>query len=224
VVRRSLPLLRAYAWLLVLAIGLFVTLFACRVSVESDRHRIETEFNRRADIRHTLTREVLNYDGAGLFGLRNLFLADHLPTRAEFDRLTREIIARYPGIASIERAPVVPAGARGEFERQLTAELGHPVQITKTTDGGTRLVPVEPKASYTPVAYITPVAGKEIVFGFDVTTGLIVPAVEHAGRAHTLVVSPIVKLIEQPDRGRLGFLAKPFTREALAAQLRDLLG
>jgi PAS domain S-box-containing protein len=225
VVRRSIPLLRSYAWLLVLGIGSTVSFLAYRFATDAEWRRKEAEFYRRADVHHTIAREVLNYYDAGLFGLRNLFLADRLPSRAEFERATREIIGRYPGIASIEWAPVVSDAERGTFEQKLSAELGRPVRIMKTTDGGTRLEPVETKASYTPVTYIEPALDKEIVFGFDITTGLIAPTVERAGREHALIVSPTVKLIEKPDRGRLGFVwIWPIYRDTAPAPAGYVLG
>ncbi len=185
--------------------GALLSVFAYRIASDSDRRRVETEFYRRADIRHTLTREVLNYYDAGLFGMRNLFLADRLPTREEFARLTQEIIARYPGIATLEWAPVLAHGDRAAFERQLTTELGLPVQVMKT-EGGTRLVRASDKPSYAAVSYVAPSAGKEVVFGFDITTGQIAEAVARAGRERTMIVSPAVKLIEKPDLNRLGLV------------------
>ncbi len=199
------PLLRSFAPLTVLVLSTFVTLFAYRIAADSNRSRIETEFYRRSDIRHTLTREVLNYYDAGLFGLRNRFLADQIPTRAEFDHITTEIIARYPGIATLEWAPIVPGPERAAFEDQMTAELGRPVHITRT-EGGTRLVPIEQKDRYAPVRYVSPSAGKEVVFGFDITTGLIANAVERARAERTMIVSPAVKLIEKPDLNRIGLV------------------
>src|SRR4051812_34104518 len=171
---------------MVLVLSALASIFAYRVASHSEQQRIETEFYRRADIRHTLTREVLNYYDAGLFGIRNLFLADEMPTRAEFDRVTKEIIDRYPGIATLEWAPIVAAADRAAFERDLTRELGFPVQVTKT-EAGVRLVPADQKSFYAPVRYVAPSQGKEVMFGFDIMTGQIAEAVARAGKERTMI-------------------------------------
>jgi len=205
VARRPIPILQSYAALIVLAIGVSVSVIAYRISAQSVQRRIEAEFFRSADVQHTLTREVLNYYGAGLFGLRNLFLADRQPTRDEFDRAAKEIVVHYSGVASLEWATVIAGADRTAFEAEMSSKLGRPVQISKTGGDGP-LVPVESKPYYTPVTFIYPTDGKEVVFGFDITTGKIAEAVERAGRDRTLMVSSAVKLLESPDRGRIGLV------------------
>ncbi len=202
-VQRSLPVLRSYAALIVLVLATLATLFAYRVASNSNGRRVETEFFRRVDNRHALTREVLNYYEAGLFALRNLFLTDDLPTREEFDRVAQEIITRYPGISGFEWAPLITHAERADFERALSAELGRPVRITHRA-GSPQLVPSPEQAEYAPVRFIFPAEKKGEVFGFDFTTSAIGESLDRTRAERTLIVSPVVKLIETPYRSRTG--------------------
>ena len=194
---------RRYVFLFVGIAGAVFSTAAYFVTAQSVRLHVETEFYRRADIRHTLTREILNYYEAGLFGLRSLYIGSGDVTHAEFDRVAGEIVARNPGISALEWVPVVPDGQRAAFEAAISAELHRPVSIM-AFNGGARLLSAPPKPEYAPVLFVHPAAGRESVIGFDITSGRIAGAVARARAERRMIVSPAVKLIEQPNRNRSG--------------------
>ncbi|HYP18334.1 MAG TPA: CHASE domain-containing protein, partial [Opitutus sp.] len=119
---------------LIAAIGCIGAAFSFavyRYSLRAQRSHLEAEFVRRAEIRHALSRELLNHYVSAVYALKGLFQGSARVSREEFRTVASEIIGRYPGITALEWVPIVPAGERAALEAAVSAELGRAWQFTE---------------------------------------------------------------------------------------------
>jgi signal transduction histidine kinase/CheY-like chemotaxis protein len=208
------PLARPSAWLrqgtavavtLVVLLGSAFSFLAYRESRLSETARIETEFSRRVDIRQALNREVFSHFESGLFSLRNVFIGSQEVTRAEFEHVARDILARYPGITALEWVARVPAADRDAVEQRAAQELGRPFQFTELGADG-RLVRAGARAEYLPILFVAPLAGNQQTLGYDVSVG---PSHETLARARTtrqMVATPPFRLVQDPVSNEKGMV------------------
>jgi PAS domain S-box-containing protein len=181
--------------------GIVISLLSYRQVADTERAKAEVEFARRVDIRHALTREVLNYYEAGLFSLHNLFVGDDAVSRNEFLHVARDIAARYAGITALEWVSVVDGNDRAAFELATSRELGRPFHFTEV-DANNHPVPDREKPEYYPITYVEPLAGNEPVVGLDIVGGLTRASLELARRENRMVLTQAVDLV-QGQRGVL---------------------
>lgn len=205
---------RRYAYAIAGAAGAALSVFTYFVTDRVAQRHLETEFFRRADIRHTLTREILNYYEASLFGLRNLYIGSGDVSRAEFDRVATELVSRYPGISALEWAPVVPDAARTAFESAASADYHRSIRITHRVDTDT-FISAATKPDYVPVHYVYPLDGRERAIGLDISVGRIATTVARARAERRMIVSEPIDLIERPGQPQSGLIwIWPVAREA----------
>src|SRR5438477_8033979 len=88
--------------LLLIVLGAVASVVAYRSAREDEAMRAELEFVRRASVRHTLTREILDRYEDSLFGLSTLFMLDANVTRAGFSRATARPEQRITGAQAFE--------------------------------------------------------------------------------------------------------------------------
>lgn len=164
---RPSPLsLHALAIGLVVAIGVGWSLVSYRAAREVERVQVETEFFRRADIQHSLTREILTNYEAGLLALRTLFMGDESPSMEEFQLAAREVMARYQGIVVLEWIPVVAAADRSRVEADMSRALGRPFEIVEPA-GNLPNRRADARPEYYPILFIEPLARFEASLGYD---------------------------------------------------------
>ncbi len=183
----------------VLIVGAVISFLSYQQVAETERAKAEAEFSRRVDVRHTLTREILNYYEAGLFSLHNLFVGDDAVSRTEFVHVARDIVARYEGITALEWVAIVSQKDRAAFELATSRELGRPFHLTER-DPSNHTIPAREKPEYYPITYIEPLAGNEAAFGLDIVGGLSRASLELARRENRMVLTQVVELV-QGDRG-----------------------
>jgi PAS domain S-box-containing protein len=183
----------------VIITGSVLSFLSYRQAADAERAGAEAEFYRRADVRHALTREILNYYEAGLFGLRNLFVGDEAVSRGQFLHVARDILSRYEGIAALEWVPLVAGRDRAAFELAMSRELGRQIHFTERGPANLPVVSRE-RAEYYPITYLEPLAGNERALGFDLSAGLTQDAMERARRENRMVLTQPVDLV-QGQRG-----------------------
>ncbi len=185
----------------VIIAGSVLSFLAYRQVADVERERAEAEFYRRADVRHALTREILSYYEAGVFGLRNLFIGDDAVSRSQFLQVARDIIARYEGIAALEWVPVVPGRDRPAFELAMGRELGRQFRFTERDNiHPPGLIAARDQGEYLPIAYLEPLAGNEPALGLDLSNGPSRDVLELARRENRMVVNAVINLV-QGQRG-----------------------
>ncbi len=166
---------------------------------EADRQQIETEFIRRADIRHNLARELVRRSEAGLHVLKVLLEVRDSVSREEFARVAAEIRERYPGIAALEWVPVVSRAERAAYEARLARDLGRPAPFTEIAPDGT-LAPARDRPEHYAIFYVEPLAGNERALGLDIQSAATKPFLEKARTSRAVVLSAQIALV-QNDRG-----------------------
>lgn len=180
---------------LVLGVGTALSIAVYLYNRGLERDRIEAEFTRRVDIRHALTREIVNYYAAGLYALRALFAGSDDVSRQEFHQVAADVLQRYPGIAVLEWAPLVPASERDAFEAAVSRELGRPFQFTEPGPDGA-MIRARARPEHTPLLFIEPLAGNERAFGFDIQNAPSQAFLAAARTARRMVVSAQFDLVQ----------------------------
>src|SRR5438105_3666883 len=102
--------------LLLIAFGAVASVIVYRSARADETAHAELEFVRRAAVRHTLTREILDRYEDSLFGLSALFMLDENVTRTEFARATSRLEERITGAQAFEWVPVITAQNRATHE------------------------------------------------------------------------------------------------------------
>ena len=191
----------APAAIVVLA-GLTLTALGHRLILEAEDRRIEAEFQRRAEGAQNLVNEVLDNYTAALVGLRGIFLSDENVTRTEFSAVATDICKRYPGIATLQWMPIVPAADRARVETEASRELGFRFALTERNSRD-EVVPATDRPLYLPILYVTPLANHERALGYDVSTGFSKNILTFTRTDDTLHVSAQFPLVEEPDPTKL---------------------
>src|SRR4051812_19502688 len=79
---------------LLIVLGAVASVIVYHAARRDEAAHAELEFARRASVRHTLTREILDRYEDSLFGLSALFMLDGNVTRTEFARATSRLEER----------------------------------------------------------------------------------------------------------------------------------
>jgi PAS domain S-box len=186
---------------LISIVGIAVSVGLHQRSRRAQADHIEAEFVRRAEIRHALTREVINYYISAVYALKGLFEGSGSVERAEFRSVATEILDRYPGIAALQWVPIVPASDRARIENTVTAELGRPFEFTRPSGGSdSTMVRAPDRPEHLPILFVEPLAGNERALGFDVQNAPTLPFLEQARTSGQLIASEQFALV-QGQRG-----------------------
>jgi two-component system cell cycle sensor histidine kinase/response regulator CckA len=209
---------RRTAMLAVAAVGIVLSIMSFRDSRARERERADTEFIRRATIRHTLTREVLGRYEDSLFSLNALFSLSSNITRTEFMRAARRVEERTPGAQAYEWAPFVNADGRAEIEAAFQRAYSRSnYEVYDMVDG--QRVRSPERESYLPISYVYPLAGNERALGYNLLTAPSRPYLDRARETRQLTLSHQIKLIQEKVPHQLGVvLISPVWRPPKLAQ------
>ncbi len=224
---------QALAWLLGGAISLAVFCY----TQSREEQRILAAFQQRASSQETLLRERLARYEDILYSLRGLFDYSEGVTRAEFAGAAWDLTRRTAGIQALEWVPLVPAAGRAELERSAR-DAGVPGFEIRDRDASGEFVRAPERPEYTPLFYVEPVRGNEVVLGYDVSqapahaalsasretghlagSAPLILAQEKEGQLGWVVACPVFSgETEPPDQGQLrGYVQGVF-------RLPDMLG
>ena len=178
--------------------------------------RAEAEFERRAAILHSLTREIINDYESALFALQFALTAEGGVTRAGFAQAARSLAERNPGIKALAWIPAVPAAERAAVEAALSRSHGRPVEFTERDASGARQRD-QVRPEYYPVLFVEPLAGNEPALGLDLKSGLAIAEMERARQTHETQVSGQFKLVQEPSENWGIVMVRPVFRPATGA-------
>jgi PAS domain S-box-containing protein len=203
--RTSRHFFRHFSVVAILGAGLAAALLVYRERVRAEAEKTEAEFARRASIQTSVSREVLLRYQEALFGLSAIFSVNGEITRAEFQQATAQLQPRLTGALAFEWAPIVADAERRGFEAELQRMYApRHFEIVEFDDSG-RARPASPRPYTTPIAYVEPLAGNEIVLGYDLTTAPTAAFLRRARETGAMVVSHQFKL-RQERQNQLGIV------------------
>lgn len=207
----------------ILIIGTGLSLLSHRRAALNEEARLEADFTRRAEIRNALTASVINNFEVRLFGLRHLFLGSDDVSREEFARVANDIMARHSGISALQWVPVVPSAERAVVEATLTRELGRAVEFSRMDPAG-RLIRSPAADEHFPIVYTEPIVGNERALGYDLAFGPTVAELARARASGEIVVSRLVRLVQDNTEERNGVIFIWPVYHAIDPELQGFLG
>ena len=183
----------------VMLLGLAASLFSSRAVRSGERADAETEFYRRASVRHALNRQVLTRYEDALFSLSSLLMIDGHVTRSDFDRAAQPLAERTAGVQAFEWVPLVTRENRAAFETAMRASYpGQRFEFTEA-DGSGKPAPATARPVYFPISYVLPLAGNEIALGYDPMTGATRPWLERARETRQMTATAQVRLVQEME-------------------------
>lgn len=185
--------------------GALLTALVFRDSRRDEDARAEAEFNRRATLRHALSRETLSRHMEALFGLSSLFVLEPTIGRAEFASATNKAIQRLPGALTFEWVPIVPREQRSTFESAMRAVYAVRGFDIVEFDPNSRIHRAAERPAYYPIAYAEPLPGNEIILGYDLKTAPTGPYIERARQTGRMMVTQQFRLAQETGE-QLGFV------------------
>ena len=187
----------------ILAAGIVTSIVSYRAGRASEEERAEAQFDRRASVRHALTREVLSRYEDSLFGLSALFTVDTNVSRTEFMVAASRLEARIAGAQAFEWVPWVTQADRAAFEAAM--QRAYPQRKFEFTDydadAQPRRAPERPH--YYPVTYIQPMRGNQEALGYDLKPGPTAVFLERARETRQMAVTHQIRLIQEKG-GQMG--------------------
>ncbi len=194
----------------IVAIGLVMTGLVLATMGRLEWRKVQSEFNRLADDRHSSLQRSINDHMTVLIAIGALYDASEHVDRGQFTRFVTPLLQHHRGIQALEWVPRIPDAERDAWERNVRAEGFKDFRITERSATG-EMVPALRRDEYFPVAYLQPTRGNAKAFGYDVgsTRGRRL-ALDQAARTDRLVASEPVTLVQETgaQRGLLVFLAK----------------
>lgn len=206
---------------LALLAGIVASLVSFRLGRDEEVRQAEAEFEHRAVLRHTLTREILGHYEDALFALSAVFTASDAVTLAEFHAITARIGARITGVQAFEWVPVVPGRARPNWEEELARAYDRPVEFVEVLPDRTRRRAAQ-REEYWPIAYVQPLQGNEAALGFDLATGPTRDLLQRARETRQMVVTRQVRLVQESDDHFGVIMAWPVYRHRAGSEERFL--
>ncbi len=180
----------------VVAVGIAVAAVSFFEGRAEERERAETQFARRAEVRHNVTRELLARYQDLLFTLRTMFAIESKVARNTFVRATRWLEGSYTGVQALEWVPAVPAEARDEVEAATAQASGQPFEFKELGPDG-NLVRAAPRPVHYPIVYVHPVPGNEAAWGYDLQSGPTLGFLERARIERRMIVTGQVRLVQE---------------------------
>jgi len=219
--KRFLPLLLS---LLVAAGALAITALAWRHERESEDAALRASFDfalRQATSR--IEQRMASFEQM-LRGVQGLFLASGRVERADFDRYVDALLGGvdFTGLQAIAYGPLLSGD-----------ELAAHEAAQRRGDPGYRVRPPGPRASYVPVTYIAPAAGRSLTaLGYDIATDPVRrAALEKARDSGSVAITGRLRLVTEPDHApQYGFLmllplyAAGQPVDSVAARRRNVIG
>ncbi len=144
-----------------LTLILFITVY------NHERHRLQLEFNIMAGERASLVIGDFREAEEALKYIRDFYAASHRVDRDEFTKFTRNILIKYPDLASLYWVPRVLDSERIVFEER-TRQEGYADFSIYQFGNNARKITVNKRLEYFPFYYIAPLIEEtKIIFGYD---------------------------------------------------------
>ncbi len=201
---RRLPLSRHHATLGLLALaGAALAVWSFADAQRREREQTEAMFVRRANVRHTLAREVLGRYEDALFGLSTLFMVDRKVTRHSFLLVASRLQERTAGALALQWVPRVPREQRAEVEATLQRSYSSRSFEFREPDASGQMIRAADRPVHLPIAFIHPMEANERALGFDLMTGPTRDFLERARTTRRITLTGPISLVQAPA-GRPG--------------------
>ena len=176
---------RRAPWVIIV-LGLVLSLAVYELLHSNFKASIRQRFDDAAEDSATSIGNNLALYVDALQHIRSMYTASNEISRDEFRLATGYDLHRFPGIVSIQWAPLVSQEQRAGLEAQTSAELGVPFHIRELNAAGD-LVVAPRRRHYLPVYYMEPFARNRPALGFDIATnrGAWRPSWRHRSRSAT---------------------------------------
>ena len=184
----------------VLLCGALAAVLLYRDARRDEDQDAETEFARRASVRHALTREVLGRYAESLFGLSTLFTVNTEVPRTDFIRATARVGRRLPGVLAFEWVPVIRHEDRAATEAAMQRLYPHRHFEFVEFDAVGRPRRAGDRPIYYPICYLEPLQGNEVALGYDVMTAPTRPFLERAKESRQMCVSGQFRLVQEKQQ------------------------
>jgi PAS domain S-box-containing protein len=162
----------------ILLLGVAITGLISHYSAREEYERVHGGFLSRAQTQATVAAQHLRSYEEMVYSMRDAFLGQNTVTRAEFAQVAQALLQRHTGVRALEWVRIIPDEQRASFEHQLSQEIGRPAVIVRRQADGSP-IPAPADREYFVITYVEPVAGNEVVLGYDVKsapTGALVSA------------------------------------------------
>ncbi|MEI7733073.1 MAG: CHASE domain-containing protein [Verrucomicrobiota bacterium] len=199
-----------FRWLpgVLFAVGLGLAGLLYCIASRWERLQIEDEFGRYAEVQFDLLCQQINQAQGSLQALQMLFLYSDLVERREFQGAAAGLLAQHPEVQALEWVPRVPASQRADFESRARKDGLANFHFTEPVGDG-RAIPAGDRPEYYPIYYVEPVPGNEILLGWDTLAGPNREWMERARDMGELVVTPKIKIVQQPGGKQACILIMP---------------
>jgi two-component system cell cycle sensor histidine kinase/response regulator CckA len=189
----------------ILAAGIVTSIVSYRAGRASEEEHAEAQFDRRASVRHALTREVLSRYEDSLFGLSALFTVDANVSRNEFMLAASRLETRIAGAQAIEWVPRITQENRAALEAALQRVYTQRKFefIDYDAGGQPRRAPERPV--YYPITYIQPMRGNQEALGYDLKAGPTASFLERARESRQMTVTGQIRLVQE-KAGQMGLV------------------
>jgi PAS domain S-box-containing protein len=198
--------------IVVALLGPLVGLAAHRAVRRADDRRILDRFGEEVAERASALESEIS-DAHRLVTATAAFLStSKTTTSSEFTRFALELMARGSAIQALEWVPLVPQAERERHEAEARSDVGAGYMITESTGTG-KLLPAAAREEYFPVRFVEPLAGNELVLGFDLGSEPLRRQAlsQAAGTGHSAISHPL-RLVQETGESMGFLLAVPVFR------------
>ncbi len=166
-------------------------------SMEGERKRLETEFQRQSDsLAYALQIELKNHE-AMLSATGGFYDASSFVNRTEFQQFARRIGSGHEDLIALEWVPLIKSERREVFENRGEADFGPSFQISEWTEKQDVIVIAAERKEYLPILYIEPMAENEKAVGYDILSNPVAKeAVIRARDSGNLATTAPIRLVQ----------------------------
>ncbi|MES1168205.1 MAG: CHASE domain-containing protein, partial [Oleiharenicola lentus] len=201
--------------ILIVLLGTYLSFLTWRFTGKQEQERIHAGFLSRAQTQATVAAQRLRGYEEMIYGIRDAFMGQGNVSRREFGQIANAVLQRHNGVQALEWVQIVPQQARAAFEEQATRELFRPFVIRRRQADGTMQTAPE-DTEYFAINYVEPLAGNEVVLGYDITSAPSAPILVAARRERGFKVSQTFTLAQSagsPESPGVTFIL-PFAHSA----------
>ena len=158
-----------YITFITILIGLTLSGYLGKSFYDEETKAIEQDFQKDVDDKAAaLEREIL-LNIEVLHAIKGLYDSSDEVTPAEFHRIARSFLVRHQDIQALKWVPKVDVSERASYEASMRVQYPD-FEITEHSESG--MLTAGKRDNYFPVSYIEPIAGNEMVLGYDLASSV----------------------------------------------------
>jgi CHASE1-domain containing sensor protein len=182
-----------------LAVGLGCTLTWAAHAARQAHEAARLAFEERSRLAAEHVEQSFRAPLEALYGIHALASAWPDVDQRRFERFARKLMERYPSLAALELFDVVRGAERDDFERQMSARLGHPFAFREPSSAPPHEMVVSPRRDrHVVLTRLLPF--QAALHGLDLMFEPIrQEQIASASRAGTLTVTGKFRLVEDPE-------------------------